>query len=287
MSNDYLIEAEALHALARQPEVFIIDTRDELSYRESHIPGAININRIFTYLCTNVTGGYPAMAQEFTTIFRAAGLERNHPVVVYEDAMDNGYGQSCRGWFILKYLGHPNVKVLHGGLRAWTAKQLPLTTDKPAFPASAYEPQLDSSMLATAEDVVQAIGNPDIALVDVRDYAEWLGANSSPYGYDFCPRKGRIPGARWLEWYKVMRRKGGVQWFKSPEEIRALAAEIGLTPDSRIYFYCFKGARTSNVTLAFKMAGFKNVQNYFSSWNEWSRDFSLPIEEGYPAEDDY
>ena len=165
-------------------------------------------------------------------------------------------------------------------------KQLPLTTEKPTLPPSAYEPQLDVSMLVTAEEVAQAIGNPDIALVDVRDYAEWLGANSSPYGYDFCPRKGRIPGARWLEWYKVMKRKGGVQWFKSPEDIRALAAGIGLTPDSRIYFYCFKGARTSNVTLAFKMAGFKNVQNYFSSWNEWSRDFSLPIEEGYPADDE-
>jgi len=58
--------------------------------------------------------------------------------------------------------------------------------------------------------------------------------------------------------------------------------EIGLDPDKTIYIYCFKGARSSNTFLALKLAGFRNVRNYFNSWNEWSRDYNLPIEEGYP-----
>lgn len=280
--NDYLVEADELHAHNTRGEVFVIDTRDPQTYAAGHLPNAVNVHDIFTYLCTRGSGGHPALVQHFAKVFGAAGLQRTDRVVVYEDAMDNGYGQSCRGWFVLKYLGHPEVRVLHGGLKAWQAAKLPLTTEVPIYARQRYEPEINAQMMVTADEMVAAIPNPDIKIVDVRDYAEWLAANSSPYGYDYCPRKGRIPRSLWLEWYKLMTRKGGVPWFRKPDEIRALAEAAGLNVDDHLYLYCFKGARTSNAMLALKLAGFKNVRNYFNSWNEWSRDFSLPIEEGYP-----
>ena len=54
--------------------------------------------------------------------------------------------------------------------------------------------------------------------------------------------------------------------------------------ETPVYLYCFKGARASNTFLALKNAGVKDVRMYFGSWNEWSRDPSLPIEEGLPTE---
>jgi thiosulfate/3-mercaptopyruvate sulfurtransferase len=57
---------------------------------------------------------------------------------------------------------------------------------------------------------------------------------------------------------------------------------VGIKPDSKIYLYCFKGARASNTMVALKEAGIENVRMYFGSWNEWSRNPSLPIEEGPP-----
>ena len=57
---------------------------------------------------------------------------------------------------------------------------------------------------------------------------------------------------------------------------------VGITPDTPVALYCFKGARASNTYLALKEAGVKDVKIYFGSWNEWSRDPSLPIEEGLP-----
>lgn len=278
----YTVEAEELQALNERREVFIIDTRDPQAYAAGHIPNAVNVHDIFTYLCTRGTGGLPALVQHFARVFSAAGLRRSDRVVVYEDAMDNGYGQSCRGWFLLKYLGHPEAAVLHGGLRAWKARKLPLTAEIPGRERGAYEPEVEAGWMVTAEEMAVAIHDPGLKIVDVRDYAEWLGANSSPYGYDFCPRKGRIPNSRWLEWYQMMRRQSGIPWFRSPEAIAEIAAEAGLAPEDRIYLYCFKGARTSNVLLALKRAGFRSVRNYFSSWNEWSRDFSLPVEADYP-----
>ncbi len=280
--NDYLIEVDEFYQLLNTKPIFIIDTRDTEEYQESHIPNAVHVLDIFTYLCTRGNGGFAAMVNHFTRLFSKIGLHQTDSVVVYEDAMDNGYGRSCRGWTILKYLGVSDVHVLHGGFRAWQKAGYSTTTEVPELSSAVFVPQVRSDLIVTAEQMVEAIHDPNIQIVDCRDYAEWIGANSSPYGYDYCPRKGRIPNAKWIEWYKMMKIKDGIPWFKSEGEIMEVCASAGVTPDKTVYLYCFKGARTSNMYIALKLAGFPTVMNYFSSWNEWSRDFSLPIEEGYP-----
>jgi thiosulfate/3-mercaptopyruvate sulfurtransferase len=71
--------------------------------------------------------------------------------------------------------------------------------------------------------------------------------------------------------------------LKSPSEVLAELASVGITTDDPVYLYCFKGARASNSYLALKLAGVKDVRIYFGSWNEWSRDPALPIDSGYPV----
>jgi thiosulfate/3-mercaptopyruvate sulfurtransferase len=70
--------------------------------------------------------------------------------------------------------------------------------------------------------------------------------------------------------------------FKSADEILAECATVGITKDTPVYLYCFKGARASNTFVALKEAGIKDVRIYFGSWNEWSRDSALPIEGPFP-----
>jgi thiosulfate/3-mercaptopyruvate sulfurtransferase len=130
--------------------------------------------------------------------------------------------------------------------------------------------------------MLEAVSDPNVIKLDVRDVDEWIGASSSPYGVDFCPRKGRIPNARWLEWYRMMKPGQDGPVFKSRNEILAECRTVGITPDTPVILYCFKGARTSNTFVALKEAGIKDVRTYFGSWNEWSREMSLPIEEGLP-----
>jgi thiosulfate/3-mercaptopyruvate sulfurtransferase len=79
-----------------------------------------------------------------------------------------------------------------------------------------------------------------------------------------------------------MKPTGAGPMFKAKDEILAECASVGVTPKTPVYLYCFKGARASNSLVALKEAGITDVRLYFGSWNEWSRDESLPIETGLP-----
>ena len=132
--------------------------------------------------------------------------------------------------------------------------------------------------------MLAAIDDDHIVKLDVRDVDEWIGTSSSPYGPDFCPRKGRIPNAKWLEWYRLMKPTASGPMFKSADEIRAELQTVGITASTPVYLYCFKGARASNSLVALREAGVQDVRMYFGSWNEWSRDDAMPIESGMPFE---
>lgn len=284
MNGQVLIEPALLQQSMTTEPIVVIDTRDPDAYAKGHIPGAINLREIFTYLATTDHEGMEAMQHKFAEAFGAAGLSGQETAVVYEDAMNTGFGQSCRGYFILQYLGYPKTKVLHGGYQAWVSAGLPTTTE-PSAPVPARFPLASqpAAVMVNKAEMLAAVKDPSVIKLDVRDVDEWIATSSSPYGPDFCPRKGRIPGARWLEWYRLMKPSDAGSLFKARDEVLAECQTVGIQPHSKVYIYCFKGARASNTFLALKEAGVKNVKIYFGSWNEWSRDLTLPIEEGFPA----
>ncbi len=278
-----LISPEQLLNLMAAEKVVVIDTRDADTYAAGHLPGAVNMREIFTFLATSTAEGLTALKSTFAEHFGAVGLSGDETAVFYEDALNSGYGQSCRGYYLLTWLGYPKIKVLNGGFSAWKAQGLGVSFDKPTQVAKTFPTNLVGADVMLTKDDVAAALNTDIKLLDVRDIDEWTGESSSPYGKDFAPRKGRLPGAKWIEWYRFMKPSAQGPVFKSPLEVQAEAATAGIGKDDTVYLYCFKGARASNSFLALKQAGFTDVRMYFGSWNEWSRDDALPIETEAPV----
>lgn len=100
------------------------------------------------------------------------------------------------------------------------------------------------------------------------------------YGPDYCPRKGRIPGAKWIDWLEFIHtnKETGFSSFKTPDETKQMLEQNGISKDNQVLIYCFKGSRASTVMITMLLAGYHNVKNYFGSWNEWSRDLECPID---------
>ena len=284
MSDNILITPAHLKQMTESLPTVIIDTRSPDAYAAGHIPGAVNLHDIFTFLATSTREGLEELRGKFSEAFGAAGLSGEEVAVIYEESMNTGFGQSCRGYFLLQFLGYPKATILHGGYQAWVAEGLPVSTEVPAPEAKSFPvDESAAGVMLTKEDMLASLDAPDIVKLDVRDVDEWVGTSSSPYGIDFCPRKGRIPGAVWLEWYRMMKPGEEAPVFKSAAELQAECATVGIDADSTVYLYCFKGARASNTFVALKEAGVKDVRLYFGSWNEWSRDPDLPIEAGHAA----
>ncbi len=282
MTDNILISPVELQNLSDALPTVIIDTRSPKAYAEGHIPGAVNIHDIFTFLATSSKEGLEELREKFAEVFGGAGLSGEEVAVIYEESMNTGFGQSCRGYFLLQFLGYPKAVILHGGFQAWLAEELPVSTEVPTPVTKTFPINVEAAhIMLTADDMLAALDDPTIVKLDVRDVDEWVGSSSSPYGIDFCPRKGRIPGAVWLEWYRMMKPGEEVPVFKSKAELQAECATVGIDAESTVYVYCFKGARASNTLVALKEAGVTDVRLYFGSWNEWSRNPELPIETGH------
>ena len=283
MPDKILISPAELAGLMAAGNTVVIDTRSPENYAAGHIAGAVNMFDIFTYLAMSTKEGMAELKEKFSTAFGAAGIGGEETVVFYEGSMNSGFGMSCRGYYLLSFLGYPKAHILHGGLAAWQAAGMAVTTDVPT-PAAKTFPQsgVGEHMMLDKDDMLKALEDNAIIKLDVRDVDEWIGTSSSPYGPDFAPRKGRIPGAKWLEWYRLMKPTAAGPMFKSQQELLAELHTVGVKPETPVYLYCFKGARAANSLVALHEAGIKDVRMYFGSWNEWSRDPALPIETGMP-----
>jgi thiosulfate/3-mercaptopyruvate sulfurtransferase len=100
-----------------------------------------------------------------------AGLSGKETAVFYEDALNSGYGQSCRGYYLLTWMGYPKIKVLNGGFSAWKAAGMPVfegpVSPKPAkFPVNLSK----ADVMLTKEDIIEALDT----LMDEGTYVMFL-----------------------------------------------------------------------------------------------------------------
>ena len=116
----------------------------------------------------------------------------------------------------------------------------------------------------TTDEVVRRLGEADFVLLDVRSTHEYTGDTVAACD----PRPGRIPGARHLDVQELM--------TLTQEQIRE---RLGAVEDVELVAYCHSGARSELATEILRAAGYR-ASNYRGSWHEWSRDDSLPSENG-------
>jgi thiosulfate/3-mercaptopyruvate sulfurtransferase len=246
---------------------------DTAAYDSGHIPGAVGWSwKQDTQ--DQLRRDIPDQAA-FEQLMSRAGIASDTTVVLYGD-MDNWF--AAYAFWLLKYYGHGDVRLLNGGRKKWLAEQRTMTTDVPHYAPSSYRVQAPATNLRALREAVAAhIGRPGAALVDVRSPDEFAGKLLAPANLpqEGAQRGGHIPGAANIPWSKAVNEDGT---FKPADELRAIYAGQGITPDKDVIAYCRIGERSSHTWLVLKyLLGYPNVRNYDGSWTEWGSSIGVPI----------
>ena len=261
-----LITVDQLQNKLGSDNLCVIDTRPAEDYAKSHIPGATHFDLFGLSLVDTADAPLRAFMFMIHHVLELRGVSENKDVVFYED--NSGMRAARVVWF-LEFFGHPHVKMLDGGMRAWKAAGAPVTTEATVPKSAAFKSAERRDVLATADDVLQALGNKDAAILDTRSEGEHFGTLVR------AARGGAIPRSIHIEWTDNLDADGK---FKSNEELQALYGAAGVTPDKEVYSYCQGGYRAAHSYIALRLLGYPKVRNYIGSWKEWGDRADLPLE---------
>ena len=237
-------------------------------YLAGHIPGAVwvDLDRELASHGAPEEGRHPLPSLE--TLQEGArrwGLDDGDVVVVYDDWNSLA---AARAWWLLRRTGVADVRVLDGGLRAWTDAGLGLETADvvPARGSITLRPLADG--VASIDDAARWPARG--VLVDSRAPERYRGEVEP-----LDPAAGHIPGARNLPAAAVL--DGGR--FRDADALRAAFADVGATPGTPVAAYCGSGITAAHTALAGELAGIE-VSVYPGSWSAWSNTAGRPVATG-------
>lgn len=252
-----------------------VDYDPENGYRKGHIPGASlvwwkrDINDPVTRDIVD--------KKQFEALMSRNGIKPDSEVVLYGDF--NNWFAAFAFW-VFKYYGHKNVKIMNGGRKKWEMEKRAYTTEEPKIPSTTYVAlPPDEGLRAYLFDVRRSLDRKEVALVDVRSAKEFTGEITAPpeYPMEHAQRGGHVPGAQNIPWATAVNDADGT--FKSVAELQQNYTPKGITPDKEIICYCRIGERSSHSWFVLKyLLGYPQVRNYDGSWTEWGNMIGNPVE---------
>jgi thiosulfate/3-mercaptopyruvate sulfurtransferase len=269
-----LVTADWLAENLNNPNVRVFEVSvDTGVYERGHIPGAVNLNW-HTDLVDTVRRDIVS-SDGLEAILRQAGVDEDTTIVLYGD--NNNWFAAWGAW-VFDIHGLDDVKLLDGGRKLWEAEGLPLDTAAPEYAASEIDlPEEPADLRARLVDVLAVVdGDVDAAIVDIRGPREFSGEIFAPDGVqELSVRAGHVPGAVNFPWGNAVNEDGT---FKSPDELRAAFAELGIDGSRPIITYCRIGERSSHTWFALSRILGYEVRNYDGSWTEYGNAVGVPIE---------
>lgn len=247
----------------------VLDARGKGKFLDGHVPGAVWVDATTWARAFGEGGDQPGWEKRIG----ALGVTTETPVAVYDDAHSK---DAARVWWILRYWGVKDVRLVNGGWKGYAASHGPVEKgESPASPVAAHlSPKADR--LATKRFVKELIGgrSPADQIVDSRSAGEYCGTQET------AKRNGAVPGATHFEWSDTLDPK--TDRFKPAGELHRLFRDAGIDPAKPAVTCCQSGGRASVMAFTLELMGGSNVRNYYKSWSEWGNDPETPVVKPQP-----
>lgn len=240
-------------------------------YLAGHIPGAIHSDT--DPWESGATDPLYSLLPDATLKAHAGelGITPDTTVVVYS----NDLVFAARLWWLLKYLGVTDVRMLNGGYAAWTGAGYAVETTVNNPVPTTYTGTVNAAMIATTADVLATYYTAaSTRMVDVRSDKEYLGTTS---GYSYLDLMGRIPSAVWAYDGSSLAYADADGTLRDYTQVKSMWSAQGITStgsatllDKDAVFYCGGGYRSALTYFYANLMGYTNIRNYADGWAGWS-----------------
>jgi 3-mercaptopyruvate sulfurtransferase SseA len=269
--------------------------RNREDYERGHIPGAVDIdtNTLESPQTWNIRS-----SGELRSALQEHGITSDTTVVLYgrfsfPDNKDPFPGSragqlgAMRCAFIMMYAGVKDVRILNGGLRAWSDEGLEITTGEiekhPVTDFGAKIP-VHPELVVDMTRAKEILASPGKNLISVRSWLEYTGEVS---GYNYIEKRGRIPGSVFgncgSDAYHMESYRNRDHTLREYHEIESMWKQVGITADKYNSFYCGTGWRASEAFFCAWLMGWPRISVFDGGWFQWSSDDKNPRETGVPA----
>jgi thiosulfate/3-mercaptopyruvate sulfurtransferase len=248
----------------------VLDARERAKYDQGHVPNA----RWVDHAAWAKAFGDGQDAEGWSKRIGELGIAADAHVIVYDD---NNAKDAARIWWILRYWGLEDARLLNGGWQGWESGALPADKTEPPPAKTNFSAKAQSNRLATKGELLKSLEGSKIQIVDARSEKEFCGDEKLTN-----KRAGAIPGAKQLEWSDLIDKAS--HRFKPSGELRKLFEDAGITLDKPTATHCQSGGRASVMAFGLELMGAKDVRNYYASWAEWSSADDTPVAPGKAKE---
>ena len=259
-SGTKIIPAKNLAQYTGKDNVVIVDMQTPEGYAAAHVQGAVNITQEEIVINIPVKNMLTSK-NKIQKLLSEKGIANDTTLVVYDD---NKMNAARLFWTMLMY-GNENVLVVDGGLSAIREAGIPLTDAVPAITPTEYvASDKDTQWLATAEDVLKQVNEPDpnTVLLDVRTDAEYQ-------------QSGKVPSSLMWDYANLFYQDGT---FKDIQTTRINFIDMKIRPENETILYCQTSMRAAPVFLRLYDAGYRNIKLYDGAYLEWSTNPNYPID---------
>ena len=263
---EQLVDTAWVAQHAADPNVRIVDMRQN-GYADGHVPGAVYLSPV-AIRDRDAAPTFVPSPPAFEAMMAKLGISDSTRVVAYDE---RGGLYAARLWWILNYYGHTNVALMDGGWVKWTLEHRDASRVTPTAATGAFTPKAQPQWIATAADVVKAIGDPHVKIVDARTQKEIDGVDLRN-----IRRGGFVPSSVPVYWEDLLDPQ--TKAFRAAGEIKSLYESRGILPSTGVIVYCQVGMRASVDLFALRLIGYDKLRNYYGAWEEWGNRDDLPLD---------
>jgi thiosulfate/3-mercaptopyruvate sulfurtransferase len=281
-----LIGAADLRDLVGKPDIAVIDCRFDLmnpdggrrAYLEGHIPGAryADLNRDLSAPITATSGRHPLpVLSDFAGTLARLRVGRATQVIAYDDSAG---AFAARLWWMLRWVGHPAVAVLDGGIKAWVSEGGALRSGEETPQPTVQDDrrlsvQADTAAVIGTADLEHRLSDPAFLLIDARAGERYAGTVEP-----IDAVAGHVAGAVNQPFSANLGADG--RFLPAPLLRQMWEKRLAGRSPTQVAAMCGSGVTACHNLLSLEVAGFRGAKLYAGSWSEWIRDPHRPIARG-------